>query len=105
MAQALAAPLGSIAIDACSCIDGSNQVALKDSFLPKTCRHAVDKTGADLLFQIISHRYERGATIITSNRVYKKWPEIFNNDSTLTSARRDLDGTLEVKIPCEAISR
>ena len=49
----------------------------------------IDKTGADLLFQIISHRYERAATIITSNRVYKKWPEIFNNDSTLTSALLD----------------
>jgi DNA replication protein DnaC len=23
------------------------------------------------------------------NRVYKKWPEIFNNDSTLTSALLD----------------
>ena len=49
----------------------------------------IDKTGADLLFQIVSHRYEHGATIITSNRVYKKWPEIFNNDSTLTSALLD----------------
>jgi DNA replication protein DnaC len=32
----------------------------------------VDKTGADLLFQIISGRYERGSTIVTSNRVYKQ---------------------------------
>jgi DNA replication protein DnaC len=49
----------------------------------------IDKTGADLLFQIISHRYEHSPTVITSNRVYKKWPEIFNNDSTLTSALLD----------------
>lgn len=49
----------------------------------------IDKTGADLLFQIISQRYERGAIVITSNRVFKKWPEIFNNDSTLTSAILD----------------
>lgn len=49
----------------------------------------IDKTGADLLFQIISQRYERGSIIVTSNRVYKKWPEIFNNDSTLTSAVLD----------------
>jgi DNA replication protein DnaC len=49
----------------------------------------IDKTGADLLFQIISQRYERGSTIITTNRVYKKWPEIFNNDSTLTAAVLD----------------
>ena len=49
----------------------------------------VDKKGADLLFQVISHRYEQGAIIITSNKAYKKWPEIFNNDSTLTSALLD----------------
>lgn len=49
----------------------------------------IDKAGADLLFQIISQRYERGSTVITTNRVFKKWPEIFNNDSTLTSAVLD----------------
>lgn len=49
----------------------------------------IDKHGADLLFQVISERYERGAIIITSNRAYKHWPEIFNNDSTLTSALLD----------------
>ena len=49
----------------------------------------IDKHGADLLVQVISGRYERGALIITSNRAYKHWPEIFNNDSTLTSALLD----------------
>ncbi len=49
----------------------------------------IDKTGADLLFQIISKRYERGSIVLTSNRVFKKWPEIFNNDSTLTAALLD----------------
>lgn len=49
----------------------------------------IDKNGADLLFQIISGRYERGSIIITTNRVFKEWPEIFNNDSTLTSALLD----------------
>jgi DNA replication protein DnaC len=49
----------------------------------------IDKHGADLLFQIISQRYERGPIVISSNRAYKSWPEIFNNDSTLTSALLD----------------
>ena len=49
----------------------------------------IDKTGADLLFQVFSFRYEQGAMIITSNRAFKNWPEIFNNDSTLTSAILD----------------
>jgi DNA replication protein DnaC len=49
----------------------------------------IDKTGADMLFQVISLRYEQGALVITSNRAFKGWPEIFNNDSTLTSAILD----------------
>jgi len=49
----------------------------------------VDKIGSDLLFQIISQRYERGSIIINSNRPYKKWHEIFNNDATMTSAALD----------------
>jgi DNA replication protein DnaC len=49
----------------------------------------IDKTGADLLFQVISLRYEQGAMIITSNRAFKEWPTIFNHDSTLTSAVLD----------------
>jgi DNA replication protein DnaC len=49
----------------------------------------IDKNGADLLFQIISERYERGSIIITTNRVFKDWPQIFNNDTTLTSALLD----------------
>jgi len=42
-----------------------------------------------LLFQVISQRYEQGAIIITTNRVFRDWPQIFNNDSTLTSALLD----------------
>lgn len=49
----------------------------------------IDKKGADMLFQIISQRYERGAIILSGNRAYKDWPEIFNNDATLTSAILD----------------
>ena len=49
----------------------------------------IDKLGADLLFQVFSKRYERGSIVITCNRPFKKWAEIFNNDSTVTSAILD----------------
>jgi DNA replication protein DnaC len=49
----------------------------------------IDKSGADLLFQVISIRYEHGSTLMTSNRAFKDWPRIFNNDSTLTAALLD----------------
>jgi DNA replication protein DnaC len=49
----------------------------------------IDKTGADLLFQVISLRYEQGSIVLTSNRAFKEWPKMFNNDSTLTAAILD----------------
>jgi DNA replication protein DnaC len=49
----------------------------------------LDKLGADLLFQIISQRYERGSIVITTNKPFKRWPEIFNNDAGLASAILD----------------
>jgi DNA replication protein DnaC len=49
----------------------------------------MDKIGADLLFQIISQRYERGSIVLTTNKAYKQWPSIFNNDAGITSAILD----------------
>lgn len=49
----------------------------------------LDKAGADLLFQIISQRYERASIIVTTNKAYKHWPAIFNNDAGITSAILD----------------
>ena len=49
----------------------------------------IDKSGADLLFQVFSQRYETGSTIVTTNQAYKNWTKIFNNDATLTSAVLD----------------
>jgi DNA replication protein DnaC len=49
----------------------------------------LDKRGAELLFQVISERYERGAVVLNTNKTFKHWPSIFNNDTTLTSALLD----------------
>ena len=49
----------------------------------------LDKSGADLRFQVISVREEHGSTLITSNRPFQDWPKIFNNHSTLTAALLD----------------
>ena len=49
----------------------------------------IDQRGADLLFQVISSRYERGSIVLTTNKAYKQWSSIFNGDSTITSAVLD----------------
>jgi len=49
----------------------------------------VDRVGAELIFQVLSERYEKASTVITTNRVYKHWAKTFDNDATLTSAVLD----------------
>lgn len=47
-----------------------------------------DQKGADLFFQVISKRYEKGSVVLTTNRPFKEWGEIFHNN-TLASALID----------------
>lgn len=49
----------------------------------------IDKLGSDLLFQVFSQRYERGSTLVTTNKAFKNWPDIFNGDVTITAAVLD----------------
>ncbi len=48
----------------------------------------LSKTGAELLFEIISQRYERGSIIITSNLPFDEWTEVFGAER-LTGAILD----------------
>ena len=48
----------------------------------------VDKTGANLLFQLIAKRYEQHSTIITTNQPFSKWGDLFS-DSMLANAILD----------------
>lgn len=48
----------------------------------------VDRKEAHLFFQFICHRYERDSTIITSNKSFTEWEEIFG-DSVIATAILD----------------
>ena len=48
----------------------------------------LSKTGAELRFEIISQRYERGSIIITSNLPLGEWAEVFGSER-LTGAILD----------------
>ena len=49
---------------------------------------ALSKTGAELLFELISQRYERSSTLITSNLPFEEWTETFGSER-LTGALLD----------------
>ena len=38
------------------------------------------KTGAELLFEVFSQRYERGSTLVTSNSPFDEWTEVFGSE-------------------------
>lgn len=48
----------------------------------------LSRTGAELLFELISRRYERGSTLIISNLPFDEWTEIFGSER-LTGALLD----------------
>lgn len=48
----------------------------------------LSKTGAELLFELVSQRYERGSTLITSNLPFDEWTETFGSER-LTGALLD----------------
>ncbi|MEC5325635.1 MULTISPECIES: IS21-like element helper ATPase IstB [unclassified Aurantimonas] len=48
----------------------------------------LSKTGAELLFELISQRYERGATLITSNLPFDEWTQTLGSER-LTGALLD----------------
>lgn len=50
---------------------------------------ALERRDAHLLFKIISYRYERGSTIITSNKSIGQWPEMLAGDEVLATAILD----------------
>ena len=48
----------------------------------------IDRAGANLFFQLISRRYERGPMILTSNQSFGSWGEVFG-DPVLATAILD----------------
>ena len=51
---------------------------------------ALDRTQASLLFQAICHRYEKEQPILlTSNKPFSEWGEVFGGDAVMASAALD----------------
>jgi len=48
----------------------------------------LSKTGAELLFELFSQRYERGSILVTSNLPFDEWTEVFGSER-LTGALLD----------------
>ena len=44
-----------------------------------------DRAAANMVFQLISRRYERGSVILTSNKAFSEWGSVFADDVLATA--------------------
>jgi DNA replication protein DnaC len=44
-----------------------------------------DARAADLLFEVVSRRYEQKSIVITTNLAFRDWPSVFPNASCVTA--------------------
>ena len=45
----------------------------------------LDRSAANMVFQLISRRYERGSVILTSNKAFSEWGSVFADDVLATA--------------------
>lgn len=74
-------------------LDGANALKRKIRHYANPDVLVIDEVGylsyanrqADLLFEIVTQRYEKRSTIITTNRAFSQWGEVFPNAACVTS--------------------
>ena len=49
----------------------------------------LSREDAGLLFRVVNYRYDRGSTIITTNKSVKDWPEVLAGDEVMATAILD----------------
>ena len=73
--------------------DGDNALRRRLAHYTKPTLLVIDEVGylsysnrhADLLFEIINRRYEKNSTIITTNRPFSEWNDVFPNAACVVS--------------------
>ena len=58
----------------------------------------LSRTGAELLFEVFSQRYERGSTMVTTNLPFDEWTEVFGSEVRRLVARLALSKSRPARV-------
>jgi hypothetical protein len=54
--------------------------------VPSPTQHLpCDRAAANMVFQLVSRRYERGTIILTSNKAFSEWGQVFTDEVLATA--------------------
>jgi hypothetical protein len=79
---ACADSLPDITLGSCSTEKASEPLSksgIKVGYLP------LDRADANIVFQLVSRRYEKGSIIITSNKAFSEWGQVFTDEVLATA--------------------
>jgi DNA replication protein DnaC len=62
-----------------------NQEMCSSTFLDEIGYMDYDTRFADLLFEVVSERYQKKSTIITTNKIFSEWSELFPTAACVVS--------------------
>jgi hypothetical protein len=72
------------------------------------CPSSFDDVGErcwDLLFELLNRRYEKKSTIITTNKPFAQWQEVFPTQAPDASYRSSIDSSITPKSSLSRASR
>ena len=71
---------------------------LSSTFCDEVGYLAYDAHAADLLFEIVNHRYERNSIVLTTNKAFKEWNTVFPNATCIAALLDRLTHHAEVTL-------
>ena len=58
---------------------------LSSTFCDEVGYLSFDDRAADLLYEVINRRYERRSVVVTTNKSFKDWPDVFPNAACIVT--------------------